>query len=77
MLANFPDNKLCAMVLNGAIGDQYGSPIEMMPSEVILDRYGKYVEDYIITEKIEHREYTYTDDTQMIMTYACSMNSQE
>lgn len=58
-------NKIIYMILNGAIGDQYGAPIEMMPSELILTRYGEYIDEYILTDKLKDKPYTYTDDTQM------------
>lgn len=52
------------MILNGAIGDTYGAPIEMMPNDVILSRYG-VIDKYIVNDKIKNKLYTYTDDTQM------------
>jgi len=57
-------NHLKSMLINGAIGDVYGAPIEMMPNEVILNTYG-LIDKYIITDKIKDRMYSYTDDTQM------------
>ena len=53
------------MVLNGAIGDTIGAPIEMMPHEIIHQNYGYEITDYIFTEKVKERPYTYTDDTEM------------
>jgi ADP-ribosyl-[dinitrogen reductase] hydrolase len=54
------------MLLNGAIGDQLGAAIEMMPAEVIRERYTEdELDGYLITDKIADRPYTTTDDTQM------------
>ena len=64
-------NKFRAMIINGAIGDQYGAPIEMMPSEMVLNRYTyDDLESYLITFKNEEpgKQYTYTDDTQMTLS---------
>lgn len=55
------------MILNGSIGDTYGAPIEMMPNDIILNRYG-VVDKYIINDKIKNKLYTYTDDTQMTLS---------
>lgn len=51
-------------IFNGALGDQYGLPIEMMPMELIHKRYGKKCTYYVITDKmvIPH---IYSDDTEM------------
>ncbi len=57
-------NKHC-MIINGIIGDIYGAPIEMLPYECVRDRYGMYMTDYIITDKVEDKIYSYTDDTEM------------
>jgi ADP-ribosylglycohydrolase len=60
--------KFTSMFLNGAIGDQYGAPIEMMPSELVIKRYGEYISEYILNDKISDKPYTYTDDTQMTIS---------
>jgi ADP-ribosylglycohydrolase len=53
------------MILNGAIGDMMGAPIEMMAYENIHKLYGTEIKHYICTEKMRDRPYTYTDDTEM------------
>lgn len=63
-----PQNRLICMIVNGAIGDQYGAPIEMMPCEAILAKYGKTIDVYLETAKIAGKPYTYTDDTQMTIS---------
>jgi ADP-ribosylglycohydrolase len=55
------------MIINGVIGDVYGAPIEMMPYEFIHNTYGKLMTEYIITDKIVNRLYTYTDDSEMTL----------
>lgn len=60
-------DNIVSMILNGVIGDVYGAPIEMMPYEVIHDKYGKMMIEYIITDKIIERKYTYTDDSEMTL----------
>ncbi len=55
------------MIINGIIGDVYGAPIEMMPYEIIHQRYGTIMTKYIITEKISSRLYSYTDDSEMTL----------
>lgn len=60
------DNNLC-MLLNGIIGDIYGAPIEMMPYEIIHINYGKIMNEYIMTDKMIDRKYSYTDDTEMTL----------
>lgn len=60
------DNNLC-MILNGILGDVYGAPIEMMPYEVIHEKYGKIMKEYIQTERMSDRLYSYTDDTEMTL----------
>lgn len=55
------------MILNGVLGDIYGAPIEMMPMELIHKIYGTEITEYIITEKIIERKYTYTDDSEMTL----------
>jgi ADP-ribosylglycohydrolase len=57
-------SKILAMIINGAIGDQYGAPLEMMCSDLIREKYGDYIKEYIKHEK-ERPDYSYTDDTQM------------
>ena len=52
------------MILGGALGDTYGYPIEMMPREIILQRYPG-MPAYVQTHKVEDRPFTYSDDTQM------------
>jgi len=63
MLSN---NNIC-MILNGIIGDVYGAPLEMMPHENIHEKYGKIMKEYIQTEKVIDRLYSYTDDTEMTL----------
>jgi len=58
------DNRI-AMIINGVIGDVYGAPIEMMPLEVIHERYGKLLHEYIVTDKVIERKYT--DDSEMTL----------
>ncbi len=58
------DPKLC-MILNGAVGDTCGAPIEMMPYQTIHRRYGKIMTEYIVNDKVKDRIFTYTDDTEM------------
>lgn len=53
-----------SMLLNGIIGDTYGAPIEMMPHECIMERYG-LIKDYITTYKVKDSPYAYTDDSTM------------
>jgi len=62
-------NKMISMILNGAIGDQYGAPLEMLHWEYIANYY-KDLSNYIITCKNEEpgKLYTYTDDTQMTIS---------
>jgi ADP-ribosylglycohydrolase len=55
------------MILNGIIGDVYGAPLEMMPHENIHEKYGKIMKEYIQTEKVIDRLYSYTDDTEMTL----------
>jgi ADP-ribosylglycohydrolase len=57
-------NNFLFAILNGALGDQYGLPIEMMPIEYIHSTYGKKCNDYIMTDKITV-PYIYSDDTEM------------
>lgn len=67
-MCDFIKNKFKAMILNGAIGDQYGAPIEMMPRETILNKYSQDdLESYLITFRNQEpgKQYTFTDDTQM------------
>jgi ADP-ribosylglycohydrolase len=59
-------NNIYQMLINGAIGDQYGAPIEMMPRDIIRERYSPdQLKQYIITDKMVDRQMTYTDDTQL------------
>lgn len=60
-----PTDRLLCMIINGAIGDQYGAPIEMMPCDSVLTKYGRSIDTYLETSKIADKPYTYTDDTQM------------
>jgi ADP-ribosylglycohydrolase len=44
-------NNIYQMLINGAIGDQYGAPIEMMPRDIIRERYSPdQLKQYIITD---------------------------
>jgi ADP-ribosyl-[dinitrogen reductase] hydrolase len=61
-------NAYVSLILNGAIGDQYGLPLEMMPREVILARFPTGVSEYVMTDKVEDRPLTYSDDTQMTLS---------
>lgn len=60
-------NNIVSMIINGVIGDVYGAPIEMMTYEYIHMKYGKIMTEYIVTDKIIERQYTYTDDSEMTL----------
>lgn len=55
------------MIINGIIGDVYGAPIEMMPLEIIHQRYGEIMKNYIISKKLQDKLYAYTDDSEMTL----------
>jgi ADP-ribosylglycohydrolase len=59
-----PMHKVVCMVINGALGDQYGAPLEMMVSDMIREKHGDVLKDYVKSVK-DREDYTYTDDTQM------------
>ena len=61
-------NVFVSMILGGALGDQYGLPLEMMPREIIRARYPDGVNEYILSEKVVDRPMTYSDDTQMTLS---------
>ena len=59
-------NNFQCMFLSGVCGDVYGAPIEMMPHEIIMKKYGiidRYIDDSNIIPK-----YWWTDDTQMTIS---------
>lgn len=60
-------NRETAMIINGVLGDIYGSPLEMMPMEYIHKVYGTEITDYIVTDKVYERQFTYTDDSEMTL----------
>lgn len=60
-------NKQTAMIINGVLGDIYGAPLEMMPMEYIHKVYGTEITDYIVTDKVCERQFTYTDDSEMTL----------
>ena len=60
-------NRNTSMIINGVLGDIYGAPLEMMPMEYIHKVYGTEITDYIVTDKICERQFTYTDDSEMTL----------
>jgi ADP-ribosylglycohydrolase len=56
------------MVVNGAIGDQYGLPLEMMPRESILRIFLEGVQYHTASHIVADKPYTYSDDTQMTLS---------
>ncbi len=71
-------SKIGCMLINGAIGDQYGAPIEMMTRPQILSKYTQeQLHTYITTQKIAQREKSYTDDTQLTIGTLCAIHDQE
>jgi ADP-ribosylglycohydrolase len=70
------DNKIY-MIINGLIGDIYGSPIEMMSLEIIHRKYGSILKDYIITERNKDRLYEYTDDSEMTLSVLDFLNNKK
>jgi ADP-ribosyl-[dinitrogen reductase] hydrolase len=65
------------MFLNGVCGDVYGAPIEMMPHECIIEKYG-LIDRYIENTNNNTLQYSWTDDTQMtISVIDCIKNENE